>query len=153
MKKKRTRRSLFEKLIFLLSAMLIGTSGFMFFNIDRNQITLQSPKDDFFAIVDEEEAKKAAKKDNPFVIRDGSNAMPKGMGQFEEEEEEKFTPKWQTDRLKDLKDRGIETESEPAPSILNGGGITPAAVDRSEPEPVTEDEDENDLVPGSHSVP
>ncbi|MDP2212168.1 MAG: hypothetical protein Q8J63_10575 [Candidatus Aquicultor sp.] len=151
MKKKKTRRSPFEKLIFLLSAMLIGASGFMFFNIDRNQVNLQSPKNDFFAKVDDEAKKE--KEQNPFVIRDGSNAMPKGMGQFEGQEQE-FTPKWQKDRIKDLADRGITTDAAPAPSVSSGGGIAPAAVERAAPpEPVVEDEDANDLIPGSHSVP
>ncbi|MBS3909339.1 MAG: hypothetical protein KGZ93_06895 [Actinobacteria bacterium] len=151
MKKKKTKRSPFEKLILLLSAMLIGASGFMFFNIDRNQVNLQSPKNDFFAKVDEEEA--AAKKEqNPFVIRDGSNAMPQGMGQFEGQEQ-KFTPKWQSDRTKDLKERGIDTGAKPAPSMSEGGGIAPAAVERAPSEPAAENKDENDLIPGSHSVP
>jgi len=152
LKKKKTRRSPFEKLIFLLSAMLIGASGFMFFNIDRNQVNLQSPKNDFFAKVDDEEAKEKAY--NPFVIRDGSNAMPKGMGQFEGQEQE-FTPKWQKDRIKDLAERGITTGAEPAPAVSSGGGIAPAAVERAAPpDPVVEDEDANDLVPGSsHTIP
>ncbi|MDI6816641.1 MAG: hypothetical protein QME41_05565 [Actinomycetota bacterium] len=151
MKKKKTRRSPFEKLIFLLSAMLIGASGFMFFNIDRNQVSLQSPRNDFFAKVDDDQSKKE-KDRNPFVIRDGSNAMPKGMGQFEGQEQ-KFTPKWQKDRIKDLAERGIDTGAEAPPSVSSGGGITPSAVERNEPEPVVEDEDENDLVPGSHTIP
>lgn len=154
MKKKKTRRSPFEKLVLLISALLIGASGFMFFNIDRNTVDLQAPRNDFFAQVDEDAAVKD-KKNNPFVIRDGSNAMPKGMGQFDKEEPE-FTPKWQKDRIKDLEERGIDPgeESAPSPSSSSGGGIAPAAIQReAPPEPVIEDEDENDLIPGSHSVP
>lgn len=152
MKKKKARRSPFEKLVLVLSAMLIGASGFMFFNIDKNQVNLQSPRNDFFAQVDEGAADKE-KKQNPFVIRDGSNAMPKGMGQFDKDEPE-FTPKWQSDRIKDLEDRGIDTGQESAPSAPSGQGIAPAAVQReTPPESVIEDEDENDLIPGSHTMP
>lgn len=68
----------------------------MYFIMARDQSVVQNPP--ISILVDENQEN--AVKSNPYVIRNGSNAMPKGMGQNDNTD---FMPQWQKDKLKDMK--------------------------------------------------
>jgi len=152
------KKSIFEKSVLFVSALLLVTSAYMYLNMDKNQVQLQAPSKSLFAEVQAEEKTKTEDvKNNPYVIWHGSNAMPEGMGQGDNKPE--FMPKWQQDKIKDVAERGGITpaprpesnqtssqdkapnpdqqqtpDKSPAPSPGQGGGITPSAFDGDNPD-------------------
>jgi len=118
---------LVKRLIYTVSILLLIVSAVMHWSLDDGKVELQSSNVKVTA------ADKDTKKDNPYVIRDGSNAMPKGMGQ----DDSTFMPSWQKDKIKDMKGEpddmpppdgssGSPSVSQPSPSNSSGGGIAPS---------------------------
>jgi len=125
---------LVRRVIYTISILLLIVGAVMHWSLDDGEVQLQSSGVKVTA------ADKASKKDNPYVIRDGSNAMPKGMGQ---NDDSKFMPNWQKDKIKDMKGEPVgepsqspsnssssssSSSSQPSSSHSSGGGITPATT-------------------------
>ncbi|HZD58870.1 MAG TPA: hypothetical protein VE439_00245 [Anaerolineae bacterium] len=122
------KKPIFEKSIMFISVSLLAASAYMYLNMDRDRVQLQSPEKALFANVEEQQKPKKDTKSNPYVIWHGSNAMPKGMGQGDEDTPT-FMPKWQQDRIKDMRGDPYIGSAQPQ------SGITPAPAPTPSPTP------------------
>ncbi len=139
------------KVLYAISAILLVASGYMYWVMDKNQLHLQSLLINTLSKTADQNA--VYKKNNPYVIRNGSNAMPEGMGQSDSGNNQQFMPQWQKDKIKDMSGDaqgkpGMSNQQpppSPAPSTSQGGGVTPPTYNKSN--------SSGDIGTGSNSIP
>lgn len=139
-----------RKVMYVISAILLVTSGYMYWIMDKNQLHLQAPTVSILSGAEDQNSKHA--EDNPYVIRNGSNAMPKGMGQTDKDQQNQtFMPQWQKDKIKDLRgdpyqgSAGSSQQTTPpsttppsatppstTPNVNQGQGVTPSTFSKGD---------------------
>lgn len=112
--------------IVAVSVLLLAASIYMYMNLNKTQVQLQSPAAGIFTTKPTEPP--VAK--NQYVIRNGSNEMPKGMGQADQTPSSGVQPGGAP---------AATNQGSPAPrsqtgiDVNAGGGITPAAAQPQDP--------------------